>query len=215
VDTYADFAELEKNETKGIDYDILFRQADSKIAIMALHGGGIEPGTFDIADAIAGNDHTFYAFKGLKKTENTTLHISSNRYDEPIGLRISREANLVVSIHGCHHQQEIVFIGGMNREIKHKIMNALRMSGFMAIIDEVPGHRGISADNICNRCQCGEGVQLEISKGLREKMFENIDRRSLRKRTKNFFQFVHAVKEVLAQLEKKPNSSTDRGCEFV
>jgi len=34
---------------------------------MAPHGGGIEPGTIDIADAIARSEYTFYAFQGIKK----------------------------------------------------------------------------------------------------------------------------------------------------
>ena len=76
MDKYANFSALKQNEREGEDYTILHRNGDSKFAIMAPHGGGIEPGTMGIADAIAGNDHTFYAFKGIKKTRNTILHIT-------------------------------------------------------------------------------------------------------------------------------------------
>ena len=89
MDKYANFIELEQNEREGEDYTILFREANSKFLIISPHGGGIEPGTIDLADAVASSDHTFCAFKGIKKTGNKTLHITSNRFDEPIGLKTS------------------------------------------------------------------------------------------------------------------------------
>jgi len=197
MDKYADFTELEQNEREGEDYAILYRKADAKVAIMALHGGGIESGTIDITDAIAGSEYTFYAFKGVKKTGNKVLHINSTRYDEPIGLETSKNAFIVISIHGCRDKNELVFIGGKNEELKQKIIYALRTAGFRAVISEVPGLRGISPENICNRCKSGKGVQLEISRGLREKMFISIDRRSLRKKTEVFYKFVNTIKEVI------------------
>ncbi len=197
MDKYKKFAELEQNEKKGKDYEILYRKVDSKIAVIAPHGGGIEPGTIDIADMIAGSDYTFYAFKGIKKTGNKILHINSNMYDEPLCLTVSKNAFIIISIHGSRDKREIVFIGGKNQELKQKIMNALRMAGFRAVITEVPGLRGIKPENICNRCKSGKGVQLEISRGLRNKMFENMDRSSLRKKTIIFFDFVNIIRETL------------------
>lgn len=197
MDRYTDFNELERNERQGEDYAILYRKADSKVAIMAPHGGGIEPGTFEIADAIAGNEHTFYAFKGIKKSGNKILHINSNRYDEPTGLKTSENASVVISIHGCRYKKEIVFIGGKNNELKQKIMYALKTAGLKSVISELPGLRGISPENICNRCKSGKGVQLEISRGLREKMFDNLDQRSLRKKREDFYKFVNAIKEAI------------------
>lgn len=69
MDKYANFIELAQNEREGEDYTILLRESNSKFAIIAPHGGGIEPGTLDLADAVASSDHTFYAFKGIKKTD--------------------------------------------------------------------------------------------------------------------------------------------------
>lgn len=197
MDKYANFIELKQNEREGEDYTILLREANSKFVIIAPHGGGIEPGTIDIADAVASSEHTFYAFKGIKKTGNKILHITSNRFDEPIGLKTSKNAWIAISFHGCRDKQEMVFIGGKNQKLKEKIMYGLRTVGFRAVISEEPGLRGISPKNICNRCRSGKGVQLEISRGLREKMFDNIDRRSLRKKTKFFFKFVNTIKEAL------------------
>jgi phage replication-related protein YjqB (UPF0714/DUF867 family) len=197
MDKYKNFAELKQHEREGEDYKILYRELDSEIAIMAPHGGGIEPGTLGIADALAGSDYSFYAFKGIKKTGNKILHLTCNGYDEPIGLKISKNAFIVISVHGARDKGEMVFVGGKNQELKQRITHALRAAGFLAVFSEVPGLRGIKPENICNRCKSGEGVQLEISRGLREKMFENIDCRSLRKRTNIFYDFVNTVKKAL------------------
>ena len=95
MDKYTNIAELKQNEIEDEDYTILYRELPSKIAIMAPHGGGIEPGTIDIADYLAGCDYTFYAFKGLKKAGNKILHISSNTFDEPIALRVAQNADII------------------------------------------------------------------------------------------------------------------------
>jgi phage replication-related protein YjqB (UPF0714/DUF867 family) len=59
MDKYTNIGELKRNENDGEDYTILYREVPSKIAIMAPHGGGIEP--IDIADYLAGCDYTFYS----------------------------------------------------------------------------------------------------------------------------------------------------------
>ncbi len=200
TDKYAGYAELRQNEKENEDYTIFHREGNSEIAVIAPHGGGIEPGTIDIADALAGCEHTFYAFKGLKKTGNRLLHISSNRFDEALGVRVSQNAVLVISVHGSGFKTEAVHIGGRNQKLKLKIVHALKTAGFNAEICEIPGLRGIEPENICNRCRSGEGVQLEISRGLREKMFDNLDHRSLRMKTTVFYKFVNILKDILSAL---------------
>ncbi len=200
MDHYPNFAELAKHEREGEDFTLICRVLDSKVAIIAPHGGGIEPGTVDIADAIAGSDYTFYAFKAIKKSGNTELHLTSNRYDEPIGSTICQNASVVISVHGARAKGDAVFIGGLSQVLKLNIMQALRRAGFCAVVGEAPRLRGIRPENICNRCKSGKGVQLEISRGLREKMLENLDRRSLRKRANLFYHFVGAIKTALSDV---------------
>ncbi len=53
TDKYPNFATLEQHERSGIDYCVLVRREEPAFAIVAPHGGGIEPGTSEIADAIA------------------------------------------------------------------------------------------------------------------------------------------------------------------
>lgn len=200
MDKYKNFAELARHEKEGKDYTILYHEADSQIAIMAPHGGGIEPGTVDIADAAAGNDHVFYAFKGIKQSGNNILHINSNRYDEPLGLKVSERAFIVVTIHGCHFKNDLVLIGGRHRILMDSFLSTFNQSGFDAKISDIPGLLGKQPENICNRCRCGKGVQLEISRGLREKMFENIACRPLRKKTRTFYVFVNCIRDTLSNV---------------
>ena len=215
MDTYQNFAELARNEQEGRDFSILFRDVDSPVAVMAPHGGGIEPGTLDIAGALAGRDFAFYAFSGIKKSGNRNLHLTSNRFDEPIGLQIAQKAAVVVAVHGNREKSEVVFVGGRSNVLKQRICRALAVAGFRAEISDLPGIRGIRPENICNRGTSGEGVQLEMSRGLREKMFENIERRSLRKKTPVFYEFVDTMKkallaEAICELNTRPSGPKRR-----
>ena len=80
---YRSFRELARREPKEGAYLIEYRRGASGIAVMAIHGGGIEPGTTEIAEAVAGRDHSFYSFTGIKPEGNWRLHISSRLFDEP------------------------------------------------------------------------------------------------------------------------------------
>ena len=48
MDKYRNFQELKRHEKEGTDYEICARKGSSGIAVMAPHGGGIEPGTMDM-----------------------------------------------------------------------------------------------------------------------------------------------------------------------
>ncbi len=141
------------------------------------------------------------------------MHISSNRFDEALGIEISENALMVISVHGSRFRTETVHVGGKNQRLKQKITHALTAAGFHAEISKIPGLKGISPENICNRCKSKEGVQLEISRGLREKMFHNLDHRNLRQRTIYFYKFVNTLKEVLSTfsaLETNNNTAPER-----
>jgi len=204
MDTYPDYSTLSRNENEGKDYCILFRETDSTLAVIAIHGGGIEPGTVDIADAVAGNDHNFYAFKGIKPTGNRVLHIASNRFDEPIGMAIARNAEVVLTIHGCKEKEEAVFLGGKNQAMIERIRNRLNEAGFHAVISREPGLLGQSTKNICNRCRSGQGVQLELSRGLREAFFLHLSQRSHRSKTPLFDLFVKTLRMAVSSSSRNP-----------
>lgn len=191
---YPNFAELARQEKEGLDYVILHRSGSSGILVMAPHGGGIEPGTGDIADALAGSEHAFYCFKGLKKTGNRVLHITSNHFDEPLAVKMLTDALWVLTIHGCRDVEPVVWVGGRNLPYGERVIETLQGVGIPARRCDDPGLRGLQPDNVCNRGRSSAGVQLEISRGLREMLFTDLFRRRLRCRTPLFYRFVNRLR---------------------
>lgn len=82
ADKYATFSLLAESMREGRDFRRRRRKRRVATAVIAPHGGGIEPGTSEVADAVAADDFSFYAFEGIK-SKNGDLHITSTRFDEP------------------------------------------------------------------------------------------------------------------------------------
>jgi phage replication-related protein YjqB (UPF0714/DUF867 family) len=193
VDTYPHFDQLRQQEQEGIDYVILHRSGRSGILVMAPHAGGIEPGTGDIADAVAAQAHAFYCFKGLKKQGNRVLHISSNRFDEPLAIQRAAEADWIVTFHGCRDLEPVVWVGGRALQRGDRIIDSLQAAGFPARRCDRPGLHGLHPRNVCNRGRDAAGVQLEVSFGLRHLLFTDLFRRRVRSRTRLFYRFVETL----------------------
>jgi phage replication-related protein YjqB (UPF0714/DUF867 family) len=208
MDTYATYRDLQRHETRGTDYDLVLREGTSGIAIMAPHGGGIEPGTLDIADALAGGEHTLYAFKGIKPAGNPVLHLTCTRFDEPLGVLVARRAEIVMTIHGCSETSETVFVGGRHGELKAAICTALTAAGFRAVAGARPGLQAVKRANLCNRGRTGRGVQLEISAGLRRKLLAGMNGHQQGRPTPLFAPFVAAIRRVLALADRRTLQST-------
>ncbi len=202
MDKYKNFKELKNNEDEGRDYIIRYRNTEAEIAVMAPHGGGIEPGTLDLADEIAGKEFMFYSFSGIKIRGNNVLHLTSTRFDEPAALEIARKAYTVITLHGCRERSELIYTGGKNLELIHAMSERLADAGFNVKKSQDDELKGKSKNNICNRCRSGRGVQMEISTGLRKKMFGHNDSYSAATRTEEFYKFVNSVREVLLSVHK-------------
>jgi phage replication-related protein YjqB (UPF0714/DUF867 family) len=194
---YRSFAELAQHEQEGRDYRIRHHTGPSGVLVMAPHGGGIEPGTGDIADALSGSEHAFYGFKGLKKRGNHILHIASTRFDEPLAVRMLKEARWVLTIHGCRDRSPVVWVGGRDGLRGDTIIKSLEAIGIPVRQSEAPGLRGLQPENVCNRGRLEAGVQLEISRGLREMLFADPLHRPCRCRTPLFFRFAATVRGCL------------------
>lgn len=206
-DVYANFAELDAAEPNS--YQISVRDiengntTESTTLIFAPHGGGIESGSTEIADAIAdastGADYDFYSFTGIKPSNNATLHITSSNFDEPICEDIVEVSTRTIAIHGCATVNSIVYVGGRDATLKAAIALALSNAGFTVSTNPPSYLAGTSVHNICNRNSTGEGVQLEISKGLRLEMMTSLYSASGRASSKTmvFYDFVDAVRSAL------------------
>ena len=200
-DKYSNFKELSQNETAGVDYRILLRQAKAGFAIVTPHGGGIEPGTSEIADAIAGEEFSFYAFEGLKLSGNTDLHITATRFDEPMCLTVIGRSNIVVTIHGEHSDADGqgVFVGGLNDILGASFGAALKAKGFDVRKHPDRQLQGLEPKNLCNWGISGKGVQFELSRSVRQEMFSSLSREGRKHTTSKFCDFVDAVRSVLKE----------------
>lgn len=135
---------------------------------MAPHGGKIEPATAEVAEAIAGMDYSFYSFEGLKVDGIGSLHIESHLFDEPRGLRAVEEADRVITVHGqVDRKEEFVMVGGLDDGLRLEIQRQLESSGFQTRPPS-EGLMGTDPMNICNRGRLRRGVQLEISRKVRD-----------------------------------------------
>ena len=74
---YKSFSELCRSEREGVSYQRKVANRQSRFAIIAPHGGRIEPGTSEITKAIAGTQFSYYTFDGIRQEGNELLHITS------------------------------------------------------------------------------------------------------------------------------------------
>jgi len=181
-DKYVDFHELAAYEREDIngkcDYRILVIDENrlKDIVVLAPHGGGIEPHTSDIAKKIAGDKYSLYLFEGTKKNCNfSTLHITSTNFNEPKCLEILKKAKTAIAIHGKGGAGEEIFVGGKDQELAQKVTDGLLQLGFNASKISKGRLSGTSDQNICNKTSTDKGVQLEIEKGLRNKLIVDSD----------------------------------------
>ena len=166
-DKYRSFKELQRHEILDRDYALTLHDAGSRVTIIAPHGGKIEPRTSDLARHIAGSDYNYYCFEGIKDRDNACLHITSHRFDEPGALDLVARSRVVVAVHACTGTAGLVHIGGLDKELGRMIADELQDRGINISFDH-PRFQGSNPDNICNRTSTGIGVQLEITRDLRD-----------------------------------------------
>ncbi len=210
ITQYESFSDLAASEQEGRDYSRELVDRGSDIVVVAPHGGGIEQGTSEIARAVAGEELSLYCFNGMKRTANRRLHITSTRFDEPEGLELVRRSRVVVAIHGLQGEDEVIYVGGLDEGLKTRLGEALGRAGFET--RESRGrHAGISPLNTCNRASTGQGVQLELTRGLRRAMFQGLDRRGRRTKRPTFHRFVGVIRAVLLDADGGGRPTSARG----
>ena len=166
-DRFKTFAELAKHKREGVHWRVTSQDRQSSTLVAAPHAGRAEPHTGTIAKAIAGGAHSIYLFETLR----TGLHITSHRFDEPRAVAQACRHSKVITIHGCDNARSAsadVFVGGLDVYIRDAIIAELRKAGFGVAVDRWTPGKAIS--NICNRGSSAAGVQLEISRRLRNRL---------------------------------------------
>lgn len=191
--SYTQLAQMRPNDIR------ITAESRGPICIIAPHGGGIEPGTSEIAREIAGDDCSLYLLEGLLLRGNGDLHVTSTNFDDPRCHGLLDAADRVIAIHGCKDRSAgdlKVYIGGRDFQLRAHVTNSLKEAGFSIENDMML--MGENESNICNRGRSRAGVQLEISLSLRATFFENLKTREGRKNpSKTFMRFCRAVREAV------------------
>jgi phage replication-related protein YjqB (UPF0714/DUF867 family) len=184
--------------------------------VLAIHGGGIEKGTSEIALATAGYHpgtmtpvvdgyalYDFWLFEGLMPSDNGRLHVTASNYDDPIATELVRNARRCVSLHGCADKQARgkIQVGGRDHELREIVLEELVGAGFAAEIATDPMLDGDLPDNIANQTKCGGCAQLEMGTSLRASLF-GTDTRPHRKNTtkQKFWRLVGALRKSMSQV---------------
>ncbi|QKW67560.1 poly-gamma-glutamate hydrolase family protein [Staphylococcus hominis] len=173
TDLYNSMIELQYKEN---DWSIEMNTNKSNILSFAPHGGGIEAGSSELALLISQKlDCNYFTFKGKLPTNNSKLHVTSTRYDNPELLNLMREVDYSISIHGyADNEYARTLIGGSDEKLKEIIKCHLRSHGFD--VQNAPNHlAGSKPNNITNKTKKGLGVQLELSTKQRKSFFSNED----------------------------------------
>jgi phage replication-related protein YjqB (UPF0714/DUF867 family) len=211
VDTYTNYADLAAHQVLGTDYLITFREGIyNPLVHIAIHGGGIESGTTEIADYMAGlQGVNYYTFDGKKPSGNSVLHLTSTHFDEPNALRIVGESQYTISWHGASGGTPQVFMGGADTVLRDKIATALTAAGFTTSVasTELDGN---DPANITQKNLRSMGVQLELTLALRQSFFLNGDtsRANRINKTDAFYAFANAVAQGMSTIVAPPPSGS-------
>ena len=210
TDTYSSYAELAANQIEGVDYQIVVVDIGSDTSCMTPHGGGIEAGSSEMIEEVAGNKYNQYRFEGLLPSGNSVLHITSSKFDEPQALTMSAKSKRVLSIHGTSGTEEITYIGGLDKTLCQSVFYHLRKAGFTV---ELAGSSiaGINPDNYMNKNIRGMGCQLELTTQQRKAFFANYDfsRPNRVNKSEAFYNYANALKAALASVtERRVDNNT-------
>jgi phage replication-related protein YjqB (UPF0714/DUF867 family) len=187
--------------------------------VLALHGGGIEPGTSEIALAVAGYHpatfahatdcfglHDLWIFEGLLARCNSKLHVTSTNYNDPIALKLVQISKRCLSLHGLGDvaANGKIQIGGRDTELMGIALEELTAAGIPAAIsNDDADTNGNNPENICNKTTSGAGVQLEMGESYRESLFApGCNTRELRKNNTNanFCKLVTALRKAMSRV---------------
>ncbi|HML38319.1 MAG TPA: poly-gamma-glutamate hydrolase family protein [Bacillota bacterium] len=173
---YHSFADLAAVENPA-DYNIKASDIGSKTTILAIHGGGIERGTSELAEALQGyGKYNTYVFEGLKTADNSSLFMKAINFDEPEAVDLVQDSAYTVSIVGAAGDGETTYIGGQNKLLAELIRLHLLAKGYdvktLSVPDRIAGNMDsniVNQNKSFNGYQLG-GVQIAASKGLRDQL---------------------------------------------
>jgi len=165
---YMSFANLARSHREGRDFHRIIKPINgARVAVIAPHGGRIEPHTDAIATTLAGNEFSLYCFISSLPSHEANLHITSHRFDDSECLSLIEHHEFVVAVHGWARKGEAIAVGGRDADLKSQLAAEARALGVATDTDS-PNLAGTDPMNICNRGKTRRGVQLELTMALRQ-----------------------------------------------
>jgi phage replication-related protein YjqB (UPF0714/DUF867 family) len=153
-----------------------YLRLEGPLGLMAIHGGGIEPGTEEIARFVAYHSGaSLYIYAGRLSGGNLSLHRPSHdgRIEErALVVQFLKHVKTAISIHGHGRGQNRAYVGGLHQSMVQSFVELARtaLSQYEWISDpEIipPGLSGQSPSNVVN-LPPAKGMQLELPLKLRQ-----------------------------------------------
>lgn len=198
ADLYANYSSLSNAKVIGIDYKIINRKTTSGTAVIAIHGGSIEPGTTEVADIVAGNTYNYYSFSGIMSSNNSSLHITATNFDEPVAISLVQKSTKTLSVHGFSSTAKLTYVGGLDKILVAKVKASLTAAGFK-VADAPLAISATNTSNICNKNIYHKGVQIEMSTALRASFFSSLSTSGRQTKTTTFYKYTNALKTALVK----------------
>ena len=174
-DKYTSMTELMSLVPAGTQWEVVTKNLYTDTVVSAIHGGGIEIGTSELAEEVATNSNKdYFSFLGKKSSNNAELHVTSTNYDEPTLFTMLKRSLYSVSIHGASGDDKVIHLGGGDSVNKEIMRTELLNAGF--IVQDAPDRlAGLDPNNISNQTIRNGCVQLELTTALRKSFFLNDD----------------------------------------
>ncbi len=198
ADKYSSFQELTQALRRDVDYRVTVIDRAAPVSVLAIHGGAIEPGTAEIARAIAGDACNLYVFEALV-SPGFDQHVTSTHFDDPAAVAIVACGRLSISVHGfTGDAQHQACITGPHAQLNARMFDSLKATGLLdqSVANPSGKFLALEAANIVNR-GAGAGVQLEISRSLRDLLRADADKLAL---------FAAAVRQACAPPPSRKNA---------
>jgi phage replication-related protein YjqB (UPF0714/DUF867 family) len=153
-----------------------YLRLEGPLGLMAIHGGGIEPGTEEIARFVAYHSGaSLYVYAGRRSRGNLSLHRPSHNMrieERDLVVQFLKHVKIAISIHGHGRRQNRAYVGGLHESMVHRFVEIVQpaLSQYEWISDPkiIPkGLRGQSPGNVVN-LPPDKGMQLELPPQLRQ-----------------------------------------------
>lgn len=208
VDHYGSMTQLLACERAGVDYTLQLEDRGDAVTVLAPHGGELEVGAAELAQAVAGDTHNFYAFNPHTDGDNYRLHVTSIRFDEPSCCALLDRSFVAVSIHGCESYRPNIILGGRNVLLKSILAEELGRLEHRVM--EHPRFAGVHRKNIVNRPLL-HGVQLELTDLLRAELFDDFTDPAGRRLNAAGWALARAIRGGLARYRRRALQASSNG----